>query len=329
MPRSGCWCAAHGGPRSVVGAVGRHPDVDDGEVGAVLSNGVHQGGGIGRLGPRCRDRRRRAGWRVLRGRGWSLRRSRCARQDRFDDGAEAGLLSTQLPAVGADTVGSPASPEPARGAPPVAVVGDADVQLAGEDVDVEGDRPGAGVLDGVGDRLGGDVVGGGLDVLVEVGGRDVQLIGSGGGARPAGTGRGRGRRRDSWVGCRGRAAGARSPRCRARRRPRRARRSRRRRVPGGVGPAAAPSQRHQPLLGSVVQVAFEADPLLVADPQQARPALLGLREGARSSRRRRTSSTRGAARGGDGADQLGRDGAPADSSPMRCGPEGDVACRSS
>ena len=37
-------------------------------------------------------------------------------------------------------------------------------------------------------------------------------------------------------------------------------------------------QRHQPLLGPVVQVALEADPLLVADPQQPGPAVLGLGE---------------------------------------------------
>ena len=46
--------------------------------------------------------------------------------------------------------------------------------MAVDHVHVEGDGGGLSVLDGVGDRLCRDVVGGGLDVLVEIGGGHVQ-----------------------------------------------------------------------------------------------------------------------------------------------------------
>ncbi len=60
--------------------------------------------------------------------------------------------------------------------------------MAVDHVHVEGDRGGLGVLDGVGDRLGRDVVGGGLDVLVEVGGGHVQDDGQVGRADQLGEG---------------------------------------------------------------------------------------------------------------------------------------------
>ncbi len=48
----------HGGARAVVGVVGRHPDVDDGEVGSLVPYGVQQVWWRLAPGPRSRARRR-------------------------------------------------------------------------------------------------------------------------------------------------------------------------------------------------------------------------------------------------------------------------------
>ena len=66
------------------------------------------------------------------------------------------------------------------------------------------------------------------------------------------------------------------------------------------------AERHEPLLGAVVEVALEAAALLVADLHQSGPARLDLLAArAESSSRSRTTSTRVLLRAGDLAQQLG------------------------
>ena len=161
-----------GGASAVVGVVGRHSDVTMARSGWWSPDGLHQGGGI-----------RHPGHDVVLGIGEQAGKSFAEQGGVFGDhdahGSTASMMVPaprplwieKLPAVCADTVGQAGEAGSRTGdRASVAVVGDTDVQLAGDDGHVEGDGGRLGVLDGIGDCLGCDVVGGGLDALVEVGG---------------------------------------------------------------------------------------------------------------------------------------------------------------
>ena len=331
MPRSGCVGAElAGGAGAVVGAVGRHPDVDDGEVGPVACRRPRRARARRRPGRRPRGRRRRAAGPGPRGTGRSPRRSRCARQHRLDRGAaaRAGCARRSVPPAAATRSARPASPEPSRGSrAAAAVVADPDA-----DVPARRGRPaapirlGVGVLDGVGQRLAGDVVGGGGDVVGQLVGVHVEVDRHRHGPRSAlDSGGGRARRR-GWPGAgRGRSGAARRPRCRARRRPGRAGRSTSTRAVAEValGEPQGHAERDQPLLGAVVQVALQPAALLVAGLQEPRPARLDLaqRLGRAPARSRTTSTSSAAAAATSRSSSARRRPVPRSRTPIRCAAE--------
>ena len=208
--------------------------------------------------------------------------------------APGGLVMTQRATDGRDPVGQTGEPgagarqprrrfrRPAPAPRPRRCSGDPDV-----------DRAGVGVLGRVGDRLGGHEVGGRRDVVVERLRAPRRDAPGSAACRSARTGRRAARRRGWWAAVRGRSAGAPRRRWPARRRPGRAARSRPPRL--AEAPLRQPHrhpERHQPLLGAVVQVALEPAALGIADLDEPRAARLDLAQRPASSARSRVTSTR-------------------------------------
>ena len=210
----------------------------------------------------------------------------------------------------------PASPDPGRGAArplPSSVTRTCRWLSTTSTSRVSG---GLSVLDGVGDGLGRDVVGGGLEVRSRWLAVTRRTMGSGvvltscerAGTRPSSRQLGL----MPWASCR-----ARSRRWPARRRRRRRRQSRRRPVRDGAGPAVAPFPAPRVVAGHRRAGRARDGPFPRSRPAAGAPGCprpRGAPDGARA--RSRTSSTRGAARAAMARTSSPAIGARVDRTPM-------------
>ena len=108
----------HGGARAVVGVVGRHPDVDDGEVGVVARTASISVVASGDPGHDLVAGVGEQAGQSLAEQGGVLARSRCARQHRLDDRCRhrAWLSIDSCPPWAPTRSARPASPDPGRDA---------------------------------------------------------------------------------------------------------------------------------------------------------------------------------------------------------------------